>query len=673
MPRTASTGGRREQPPAAAEALLQLVRLDRGHPPMLPGAPEPAGPATAAARLAAGARRSPRSRARATRSSFQLGPLRRPLVRPAAGDRRAHRGLDRPARVRAAAASTPTSSTRSRSGSSRCGLVGARLYHIVTDWARFSGHLERLIPQIWTGGLGIYGAVLGGAIGALHRRRGASASRSGRCSTASCPGVAAAQAHRPLRQLLQPGAVRRPDQPALGPRDLPGQPPRRLRADGHLPPDVPVRVALGLPDVRRAAAGGPRRCGGGSPGGAIFALYLCALLVRPLLGRGPADRPGPRARPAAAEPGRRRGRVRVSAGFAFWRLKRRGGPPPLPPSGANRHSSLSWSSTTSRPTPPRPSRCSAARCCSSSSASSASTTAGSKWRRARRAARRARRRARGRSSRRGGRSSRCRRRRRPMMRASSGICVAGQPVGIAGAVPALVVVADRRRRVAQAGDAAGHLLADLGVRAHERLLGVGQRPGLASIAVGDRDLADVVQPAAEPAAAPTPRAGPSRSAIRPARSPTCSACSSRHPLAQARRQRQRLRPARRLGLLGSASTRVDLGGQRASGCGRAAWRRTAPGRRRRPGRSRSMAGVEPAPPDRRGHVSVCRADRERPVARSRARIARRSRRSARRPARRRRARMNSSPPQRATGSSRRMRLRSRPRDLDQHLVAEPCP
>jgi prolipoprotein diacylglyceryl transferase len=46
-----------------------------------------------------------------------------------------------------------------------CGLVGARLYHVVTDWHRFSGHLLRL-PEIWTGGLGIYGAVLGGAIGA---------------------------------------------------------------------------------------------------------------------------------------------------------------------------------------------------------------------------------------------------------------------------------------------------------------------------------------------------------------------------------------------------------------------------------------------------------------------------------------------------------------------------
>jgi prolipoprotein diacylglyceryl transferase len=45
------------------------------------------------------------------------------------------------------------------------GVIGARLYHVVTDWSAFSGHLEK-IPLIQQGGLGIYGAILGGAIGA---------------------------------------------------------------------------------------------------------------------------------------------------------------------------------------------------------------------------------------------------------------------------------------------------------------------------------------------------------------------------------------------------------------------------------------------------------------------------------------------------------------------------
>jgi prolipoprotein diacylglyceryl transferase len=51
------------------------------------------------------------------------------------------------------------------------GVVGARLYHVVTDWSAFSGHLEK-IPLIQQGALGIYGAILGGALGAaLGARR----------------------------------------------------------------------------------------------------------------------------------------------------------------------------------------------------------------------------------------------------------------------------------------------------------------------------------------------------------------------------------------------------------------------------------------------------------------------------------------------------------------------
>jgi prolipoprotein diacylglyceryl transferase len=45
------------------------------------------------------------------------------------------------------------------------GVAGARLYHVVTDWSAFSGHLGD-IPLIQQGGLGIYGAILGGALGA---------------------------------------------------------------------------------------------------------------------------------------------------------------------------------------------------------------------------------------------------------------------------------------------------------------------------------------------------------------------------------------------------------------------------------------------------------------------------------------------------------------------------
>jgi prolipoprotein diacylglyceryl transferase len=52
------------------------------------------------------------------------------------------------------------------------GLVGARLYHVVTDWDRFATDLGA-IPAIWRGGLGIPGGLAGGVLVGLiaaHRR-----------------------------------------------------------------------------------------------------------------------------------------------------------------------------------------------------------------------------------------------------------------------------------------------------------------------------------------------------------------------------------------------------------------------------------------------------------------------------------------------------------------------
>jgi prolipoprotein diacylglyceryl transferase len=44
------------------------------------------------------------------------------------------------------------------------GLVGARLYHVATDWDAFRHDLSQ-VPAIWNGGLSIFGAVLGGMLG----------------------------------------------------------------------------------------------------------------------------------------------------------------------------------------------------------------------------------------------------------------------------------------------------------------------------------------------------------------------------------------------------------------------------------------------------------------------------------------------------------------------------
>jgi prolipoprotein diacylglyceryl transferase len=53
------------------------------------------------------------------------------------------------------------------------GIIGARLYHVATEWSRFSDDLGS-IPKIWEGGLGIPGGLLAGVLVGLWqgRRRG---------------------------------------------------------------------------------------------------------------------------------------------------------------------------------------------------------------------------------------------------------------------------------------------------------------------------------------------------------------------------------------------------------------------------------------------------------------------------------------------------------------------
>ena len=50
------------------------------------------------------------------------------------------------------------------------GIIGARLYHVATDWERFEGNLAA-IPKIWEGGLGIPGGLLLGIPAGLFLAR----------------------------------------------------------------------------------------------------------------------------------------------------------------------------------------------------------------------------------------------------------------------------------------------------------------------------------------------------------------------------------------------------------------------------------------------------------------------------------------------------------------------
>ena len=91
-------------------------------------------------------------------------PAGPPLVRRPAGGRDPRRH-PRHASATGAARARSGAGGRGRDLGGAVRRRGARLYHVVTDWSAFSGHLGD-IPRIQQGGLGIYGAILGGAIGA---------------------------------------------------------------------------------------------------------------------------------------------------------------------------------------------------------------------------------------------------------------------------------------------------------------------------------------------------------------------------------------------------------------------------------------------------------------------------------------------------------------------------
>jgi prolipoprotein diacylglyceryl transferase len=68
------------------------------------------------------------------------------------------------------------------------GVIGARLYHVLTDWERFEDDLGE-IPKIWEGGLGIPGGILAGALVGVWvaRRRGLGTSDVMACAAPAIP------------------------------------------------------------------------------------------------------------------------------------------------------------------------------------------------------------------------------------------------------------------------------------------------------------------------------------------------------------------------------------------------------------------------------------------------------------------------------------------------------
>jgi prolipoprotein diacylglyceryl transferase len=73
-------------------------------------------------------------------------------------------------------------------GAVLAGVVGARLYHVITDWSRFSNDLGAIFA-IWRGGLGIPGGLLAGIVVGLWlaKRRGISPAAAATCAAPAIP------------------------------------------------------------------------------------------------------------------------------------------------------------------------------------------------------------------------------------------------------------------------------------------------------------------------------------------------------------------------------------------------------------------------------------------------------------------------------------------------------
>ena len=151
------------------------------------------------------------------------------------------------------------------------GLVGARLYHVVTDWGAFWPHNLGALPSIWQGGLGIWGAVLGGMLGVWIGAR-----RAGpfwMVADSIAPGLILAQAIGRWGNHANSGAVRPPLDPAMGGADQPRASLCALPDVRDVPADVPLRVDLGRVHVPGAALV-HRRYWRDVPWSTIFALYV---------------------------------------------------------------------------------------------------------------------------------------------------------------------------------------------------------------------------------------------------------------------------------------------------------------------------------------------------------------------------------------------------------------
>lgn len=154
------------------------------------------------------------------------------------------------------------------------GVIGARLYHVATDWRSFRGRWFDVV-KVWQGGLGIWGGVaLGVLVGlAAARRRGL---RTADALDAVAPAIPLAQAIGRWGNWFNIELFGRPTTLPWGLEVPPAKRPARFANAATFHPTFLYEsvwnllvVTLVLLVDRRA-----RRSGRALPGGALFAIYV---------------------------------------------------------------------------------------------------------------------------------------------------------------------------------------------------------------------------------------------------------------------------------------------------------------------------------------------------------------------------------------------------------------
>jgi prolipoprotein diacylglyceryl transferase len=173
------------------------------------------------------------------------------------------------------------------------GFVGARIYHVVTDYDLYDGAPHSFLPgvfEVWNGGLGIYGAVIGGFLGLLifARLRGISALA---FADAAAPGLILAQAIGRFGNYFNQELFGRPSDLPWAIEIAPENRPPQFNDPASFHPTFlyesiwDVLVCLILLFVARRFANSLKN-------GDIFLLYCVPVLRRPLLRRDAPRRPG---------------------------------------------------------------------------------------------------------------------------------------------------------------------------------------------------------------------------------------------------------------------------------------------------------------------------------------------------------------------------------------------